>query len=314
MTNYYRKIIRITAEDSPNVRYGLAEEQAGLEPSNKIIIPGVLPYADYKKRRKVWDEMRQCIGLDALFYEGAEIMFFPREWLLLSERNAVLLENRQRKARTIGIDPAEGGDYTAYCIVDDYGIIDLIRKKTPDTNAIFEDVTTYMHYYGVRAHDVYIDRGGGGKQHADRLRASGYKVKTVAFGEPATREMRTGMTPLDQRIHEREESYVYASRRVEMYAILRELLNPAFGHNFAIPKRLMDLYLRQELKPVPFTYGPEGRLILPPKRNLSKDAKNPSLIDLIGHSPDCSDALVLATYGMMKRRYKATAGVTFSKS
>ena len=42
-----RKIIRIKAEESPNVRYALAEIKAGREPSHRILVPGVKTYATY---------------------------------------------------------------------------------------------------------------------------------------------------------------------------------------------------------------------------------------------------------------------------
>lgn len=38
---HFRKVIQITAEDSPNVKYARREIAAGLTPSNKQIVPGV---------------------------------------------------------------------------------------------------------------------------------------------------------------------------------------------------------------------------------------------------------------------------------
>jgi hypothetical protein len=48
---YYRKIIRIRAEDSPNVRRAMEYVKVGRKPLGEIVVPGVLTYDDYKKRR-----------------------------------------------------------------------------------------------------------------------------------------------------------------------------------------------------------------------------------------------------------------------
>jgi hypothetical protein len=43
MAKYFRRVIRIKAEDSPNVRYALAQIAAGKKPTGEVILPGVLP-------------------------------------------------------------------------------------------------------------------------------------------------------------------------------------------------------------------------------------------------------------------------------
>src|SRR3972149_2557666 len=78
----------------------------------------------------------ECIGLDAEFYEGAEVLLFPPEWLNLAENRADAIEKMQRQAKAIGIDPAEGGDQTAIAVVDELGLIELSSRQTPDTSVI----------------------------------------------------------------------------------------------------------------------------------------------------------------------------------
>ena len=39
-----------------------------------------------------------------------------------------------------------------------------------------------MTEYNVPAEKVFFDSGGGGQEHADRLRSHGHEVQTVAFG------------------------------------------------------------------------------------------------------------------------------------
>jgi len=161
----YRNVIKIKATDSPNIRLALAEIKAGKKPSHKELIPGLARYSDYLQRRKVWDSVRQCIGLDAEFYEGAETLLFPPEWLDKAERlNSIIggssvedsscnlpaawlnrVRNvKRRVAKAIGIDPAEGKDSTCFAAVDEYGLIELISKKTPDTSFIYSLLLQYL--------------------------------------------------------------------------------------------------------------------------------------------------------------------------
>lgn len=296
----YREVIRIRAEDSPNVARGLQEERSGAEPSDTVITPGVLSYGEYRKRRDLWDAVRQCIGLDADFYEGAEVLMFPPEWLNRAETLAGgLAPNRAGLA--LGVDPAEGGDKTAMAVVDRAGLIYLTSRRTRDTSVITGEVLALARRYGVEDRNIVFDRGGGGKEHADRLRAAGHPVRTVAFGESVVPEMQRGMRPYAQRFDDREERYVYKNRRAEMYGQLRQLLDPASNpEGFGLPVEYTDI--RQQLSPVPLQYDAEGRVKLPPKNKPSADSTVVSLVDLIGHSPDEADALVLAVHGMMNKR------------
>lgn len=293
---FHRKIIRIRADDSPNVRYGMAEERAGLKPSGRTLIPGVISYSEYKYRRKHWDKVRQCIGLDGDFWEGAEVLMFPPEWLNLAERRWEGLRGRPRKAKAIGIDPAEGGDSTVMAAVDEYGVIEITSKKTPDTSRVTGEALAFMRKHGVEPEAVVFDRGGGGLEHADRLRSMGYDVRSVGFGEGVMLEPKRGLVRVEERKENREERYAYINRRAQMYGEVRVELDPIATPGFALPP---DPYLRRQFAPIPLTYDDEGRLKMPPK---------PELIKIIGHSPDEADAIVLAVHGMKHRVKRSRAG------
>ena len=137
---YYRKILKIRAIDSPNVRYALEQIKAGIVPDNRILVPGLLSWGDYQKRRATWNKMRQTIGLDAEFWEGADVLLYPPDWI--ARANQIHLElcakfyGKNRQAKSMGIDSAEGGDNTTWCIGDEYGIIELISESTPNTAVI----------------------------------------------------------------------------------------------------------------------------------------------------------------------------------
>lgn len=331
---YYRKVIKIRAEDSPSVRLGFAQQRKGLPQTNEKVIPGVLDWDTYKKRRKTWDKIRQCTGLDAEFYEGAEILLYPPEWLNWSERYAELLRGRvPRKAVAMGVDPAEGGDSTAISVVDYYGLIELVSKKTPDTSVVTGEVLAMMHKYNLPPDRVVFDRGGGGKQHADRLRDQGYPVCTVAFGEAVSLDPKYGTTSVRERIETKEDRYVYKNRRAEMYGEFHILLDPGEhlkedindvvswmitsskngdgaslydGIGFAIPAIYTEL--RRQLAPIPKTFDGEGRLYILPKQKPNPNHTGPTLTDLIGCSPDEADSLVLAVHGMLHKTTKVIAG------
>lgn len=316
-TFFHRKIIKITAEDSPNVRYARAEIAAGKVPSDKILVPGVKTYSTYLRHRKLWDKVRQCIGLDAEFYEGADLLLFPPVAL----NHAVDLDaqspNRlQRKLRRyMGVDPAEGGDNTCWCIVDRQGLIALISMKTPDTSVITNKTLALMREHKINPEDVLFDRGGGGKQHADNMRRQGYPVRTVAFGETVKPVLKRGMTTFNKKVEEEEERYIYKNRRAEMYGIAGLHLDPAEKTGFGLPAELIEPKrpdggpsLRGQLSPMPRLLDREGRIYLPPKHKPSKTSKEVTLIEMIGCSPDEADAFVMSIYAMLSKPVRRTAG------
>ena len=290
-----RKVIRIKAEDSPNVRLALAEIAAGLEPSGRIVIPGVKQYWEYKTNRRDWDTHQQCVCLDADWYQGKELLMFPPECLNRAERLAAGYIGVERVAKAIGVDTGEGSAETALAAVDELGLIELVSMKTPDTSEIPGWVISFARKHGVPPNKIFFDRGGGGYQHACVLRKQAYDVKTVAFGTPLSpsKKMRGVVSPLKERVVDEEQKYVYKNRRVEMYHMLSLRVIEGFG----LPKKYSEL--RRQLAPVPLWYDEEGRIYLPPKQAKPGDKEDKiTMASLLGCSPDQSDALVLAVYGM----------------
>lgn len=288
---YLRKIIRIKAEDSPNVRLAQAQLRAGVQPTNEILVPGVLPFQDYVNRRATWDASKQCSGLDADFYEGASALMFPPEWLNRAETVADELKGRPRRAEAVGVDPGEGESNTAMYAVDHLGIIARRSKRTPDTDVVPGEALAFAKEYGCEDNDIVFDRGGGGKQMADRLRAMGYAVRTVAFGEAATPRPWMGRR-FEQKLEGSEGRYEFKNRRAEMYWQLRECIKRGWG----VPREFSEL--RRQLAPIPLTYDNEGRVFLLPKNG---DDPSKCLSGLIGCSPDEADAAAIAVYGMQTR-------------
>lgn len=321
---YYRKIIRIRAEDSPNVV--LAEKQManGMTPTGTVVVPGVLTWDEYCKRRKMWDARRQCVALDADFYRGSEIMLFPKEWL---DRAFLLAVDRPKTVKStriwMGIDPAEGGDKSTWALADVLGLIDLVSIKTPDTTAVVNLTVNLIKQHGIDPTDVCIDAGGGGVQHAHRLRELGYPIRTVRFGESLVPDPKLHRRRIKEQIEIKEDKYGYFNRRAQMYGDLSVLCDPAEDgsavglkdhRGFAIPRGGRDGAfdeLRRQLSKIPKMWDAEGRMKLLPKNNPNDPDDPRTLVKLIGHSPDEADAVVLCVHARLHKPRAMTVGGGF---
>jgi hypothetical protein len=310
--HYYRRVIHIRATDSPNIKLALGQIRAGAQPTHEIVTPGVKTYAEYLKDRATQDKAWLTVSHDAEFYEGQEAMLYPAEWLGRAGDVAAMEASRiERHGRAMGVDPAEGGDRTAMVVVDEKGIIELVSRRTPDTSAITGEALAFMRRHKILPENVVFDRGGGGKEHADRLRAQGYPVRTVAFGESVAEEVKRGTarSSYKTRLDIGESRYAYKNRRAQMYGELRLLLDPSINpRGFGIPRECEEL--RRQLSAFPLRHDDEGRLVMLPKDNKQNpDSDKMTLRKLLGCSPDESDALVLAVHGMLHKANQVKAGV-----
>lgn len=281
-----RKVIHIGALDVPNVQLGCRWKEEGGVGTPRVVIPGLLTYADYLRRLAKWDEANRTVRLDGHFYEGDQALMFPPAWLdqACDPRGWQELNVRQRDALAMGVDVAAGGrDKTCWTIIDLHGIIEQLVLDTPQTMDICGRTIELMRRYGLRPNRVAMDAGGGGKQIGDRLYEQGYSIKLVNFGEGAL------------------STQAYRNRRAEMYARLRERLEPGRAQGcFRLPPTAVEL--RQELAVMPLSYDSEGRLLLPPKEADSNGQRGPSLRQLLGRSPDRADSLVLAVWALGQYR------------
>jgi hypothetical protein len=306
----FSKVIQISAEDSPNVKLGKKLRKKGVLGPYPIIIPGVVTWEDYIRRKKKWDEYQIHTRLKGLFYTGRGKMLFPQDWLDGSHRSYRRLLrglrdgfNRDKITPGMGVDSGEGRDKSCWTILDSLGIIHQHAIKTPDTTEVFDVTVELMKKYKVPPSRVCMDRGGGGKEHADYLRRAGFKVRTVDFGESPT-PPKTPFTPTEKK-EAREDRTIYKNRRAEMYDMARQIIAPTFMENlhygfpgpFSIPEDMADLL--KELKPLPLLYDKEGQLYLPPKRRkANSNSKEPTIDEIVGHSPDLADSFVLGVYAI----------------
>src|ERR1700677_4386553 len=142
----------------------MQEIALGLPVSGTIVVPGVLTWGEYCQRRATWDPPRATVGLDAEFYKGPETLLFPPSWLNEAARAALLPCHRlssRKDVRYLGVDPAEGGDDTAWCVIDWLGVIELVSKKTSDTSTITSETLALIRKHSIQPQNVCFDRGGG---------------------------------------------------------------------------------------------------------------------------------------------------------
>jgi hypothetical protein len=315
---YFRRVIQVTAEDSPNVRYARWQEANGITPTDEVILPGVLTWGQFQAHLRMWDEIKQAIGLYGRFWDGAELLLFPPQWLDRAQTAALFdtLKSIKRQAEGIGIDPAEGGDKTTMCAVDRYGVLEVVSKKTPNTAIITSEAVAFIGKHNCPYDRVVFDRGGGGLQHVQRLKQDhDIKVRSVGFGEAPHLPLKRGLYPFDQRQEVQEDRVAYLNLRAQMAHELSMLFDPSLGWNdglgFFLPPWMIEL--RRQLALMPRWTTEEGKIYLPPKKRKTGDKEGKTakvtLEQIIGHSPDEFDALCLSVHGMLHKAPKAKAGV-----
>lgn len=368
---YHRRVLKIRAQDSPNVRRGLILKARHPDWSlDKLdeqsrIVAGVLGYAEYVQRRATWDKVRQSVGLDAEFWEGAELLLFPPDWLTRAAQAEFIARCHRSPTEAIGIDPAEGGDKTSMAAINRWGLKELVSRKTPNTADITGEAIAFVRKHQVPWSRVIFDRGGGGKQHADRLIEQGHRgVRTVAFGESPQIELKRGLHMLEHRKDVKEDAYVYVNLRAQMYHELSQLCDPA-GWTSGFPEVMASIEglgqidqeapqqplpgeteeefirrrarlagmkikvnagfampdqdepyaeLRRQLAVMPKMTDKEGRYWMLPKQldtgkqvSSAKDRVK-TLVEIIGHSPDEADSVVLACHAMLHKGHRSVAG------
>ena len=287
-----RKVIHIDGLDSPNVKLGMMLAARGHKGPWPLMIPGLLSYPEFLRRSAEWDEVKKRTRLHGLFYEGEQTLLYPMAWLDRSEAayRQLTAKKTKRIPKAIGLDVAMGGrDLTVWAIIDEFGLIELVVKDTPNTMEIPGITIKMMRDYKIPPCCVALDMGGGGKQIFDRLAELGHNVMGVHFGSSAGSDC-------DDPADKLTASQSYVNKRAEMYGMLRQQLDPNLtSREFTLPPEHFEL--RQELAVLPLQYDSEGRMYLPPKdKSSTSRGSTKSLREILGRSPDRADALVLALW------------------
>jgi hypothetical protein len=320
MVSFLRKCFRIKATDSPNVRAGemLRRQQPGLpleevdRRAYAVGMPGLIGWLEWKQRLRTFDPHQACVSLDADWYEGAEVKLFPTPWLQRAAATARALPG-QRRAKALCCDSGEGRADTCWVVGDEQGILELIAKKTVDTTEVVSFTLGLMQQYGLAPENVMFDAGGGGRQHADRIRSQGFDVRVVGFGEMVSivEPVRRGQArPFKEKVERREDKQFLLNRRAEMYWDFA--LTNIEPDSYGIPSQYTELY--RQLSLMPRKYDEEGKFYLPKKGDPTTSAEERrasgklTLIDIIGCSPDHADAVVVMYHCMTHPKKIMRAG------
>lgn len=313
-----RRIIRIPADTSPNVRMAQAQLARGMKPTDPgfapVIVPGMREYDDYVSKLALLDEVKAAAELHAFWYKGAALLLFPPKWLAHCEAiyERLRLMNALGRALALGIDCAEGGDDFSMTAANDKTILEQISFKTPDTSVIIPHVKAFGRKHGVNPVNWIFDRGGGGYIHACELRKQGLPVRTLAFNAtPSAAPPKDTPKQVNEKKEDFEEKTVYESMRVELAWELSIACNPfASKGGYGIPKECVELI--RQLSVLPRQYGSDGTATLPPKSKKNKDSKEKTLMQMMGRSPDQMDSATLAYWGVKHRISGGTASSTQS--
>lgn len=219
-------------------------------------------------RKAAWGESSSTFRMRVAgeFPQDGIGTLFP--WSLLHAArepiNRVPLSQLEARGGVMGVDCARslGGDQSCVYVVRDGVVIGRDRWHSNDTEETVRRVTVLAVRH--RPDVIRVDVGGPGGGVADRLRALGYEVEDIHFGNRS------------------REAQRFANWRSEAYHHLRERIECG---SLRLPD---DDRLSEELAAIRVEWDRSGRLALAPKDEIRA---------LLGRSPDDSDALALAVCG-----------------
>ena len=163
--------------------------------------------------------------------------------------------------RRMGFDAAgSGADYNVFVVTDDNNILEIVKEQVADTYKLFNIASDLIHKYDVRL--VNLDcTGGFANGLADMLEHSNVTINRINFAQAANKKD------------------IYANARAEMYFNLTDKIRNGFF--------IGQQDIKDELQYMTYTINGSGKTLLCPKKDIK---------ELIGRSPDTSDALALALY------------------
>lgn len=174
--------------------------------------------------------------------------------------------------RRMGIDCSGAGcDYNVFTVVDDNGIVEIVKEQVADTFKLTNIASELVKKYSIET--VNIDNSGGfgqGLYDMLKMKQPRCNVNQINFGQAA------------------KNKDVYGNCRAEMYFNLVDRIKSGFYVD--------DEEIRNELSYTSYVITNAGKTILVPKKTIK---------ELIGHSPDKSDSLALACYEVSDPIYRS---------
>ena len=173
----------------------------------------------------------------------------------------------------LGIDCAgSGADYNVFVVADDTQILETIKLQVANTFQMFSTADELISKYNVKR--VNIDTTGGfgtGTLDMLKLKYTGKRVDGQYVDTVEINGVNFGQKPNAER---------FVNARAEMYF---NLVDKIRDEGFYVD----DDEIREELQYITYDITSNGKTLLKPKSEIKQ---------LIGRSPDKSDALALAMY------------------
>jgi hypothetical protein len=292
--------LRAEGEFINRIRQADQDARDGIEPElscNAIRIRSTssphaaLGHSPFGLADKTWlADVRRRYGADSLWYRShvlAEIPavsaedLIPKAWLdraAAVERPMLPPNHPVHRARRIAVDLGEGvgRDSTAILVRDDHGIIELVAGRTLGLAAAAQEVARLAAAFRVDHARISYDKLGIGRDFVNHLARHGI---TLAVGYAGSGRAQNSKAFVNLR----SEAAWALRRRLDP----DRLTDPRFPNSstqppFHIPPRAWWARLREDLEAL--TYDLAG--------NKTRLVSKEQLLDRLGRSPDCGDALI----------------------
>lgn len=182
---------------------------------------------------------------------------------IIKQNDYPTLKKQPFGIHTMGIDCAgSGGDYNVFVVCDENNILEIVKEQVADTYKLYNIANELISRWNIKR--VNIDcTGGFGNGLYDMINHNkNIEINAINFSQKAIKEE-------------------YVNARAEMYFNLAEKIKTGFY--------IDDERIKEELQYTTYQINGSGKTQLSPKSNIK---------ELIGRSPDTSDALALSLYNI----------------
>lgn len=190
-----------------------------------------------------------------------EILEDDVEFGIIKSMDYPIMKKEPFGIHRMGFDASgSGADYNVFVVTDDSSILEIVKEQLADTYKLYNIALDLIKKHNIQV--ITMDcTGGFSNGLADMLEHNSIKVNRINFAQQA------------------KEKEVYANARSEMFFNLAEKIKNGFY--------IGDSSIKEELQFMTYTINGSGKTLLCPKKSVK---------DIIGRSPDISDALALALY------------------
>lgn len=265
----------------------------------EVVAAGMRTWEWVEQRKKQWGADSQLFYNHVLgeFKEADEDAIIPLAWVEMAcvrwdaWQDQISNGGVKGQLTSVGVDiglGGEGGDATPTAFVyDDYNVDKLrVHSRGGVHNATMETagrIKGIVDNYGC---DVYVDVIGIGAGVVARLHEQGQAYTKLVH------PFNVAQKPPRHKRKDKTGEMIYANKRAAMWWGAREMLDPASGHDVALPRD--DLLIGELTTPRIKRIGSDARLYVESKKDIRKR---------VGRSTDRADAVLQALTGPTLARH-----------